>query len=134
MSLPNKGKILGLDLGTRRTGVAITDADQSVAFPRDEIEFRKLEELYAALKEIIQKDQVVGLVIGLPLNMAGEDSEQTTWTRKISKIIGQETNLPIKMVDERLTTRQAQIRIAGSRYVDSESARILLEGILIKLK
>lgn len=133
MSLPSKGKILGLDLGTRRTGVAITDVDQSVAFPRDEIEHKELEELYAALKEIIKKDKVVGLVIGLPLYMSGDDSEQTTWTREISEIISKETNLPVKLVDERLTTRQAQIRIAGSRYVDSECARIVLESILVDL-
>ncbi len=125
MSLPPKGKILALDLGTRRTGVAVSDVDQKIAFLRDEIEHRNNEELYKALTKITEQEKIVGILAGLPINMNGERTEQTEKVAEQIKTLKERLELPIQEMDERLTSKQAAE--VGFKVVDSRAAQILLE-------
>mgnify|MGYP001606582319 FL=1 len=127
MSLPLKGKILALDLGTRRTGVSISDADQKIAFLRDELEHTSVGELLAHLKKLTEADDVVGILAGLPLHMNGQRSEQTERVlNQIEKL--KSLNLPIKTIDERLSTEEAFA--PKMKIVDSRAAQILLENFI----
>jgi putative Holliday junction resolvase len=126
MSLPNKGKILALDLGTRRTGVAVSDEAQTIAFPRDEIEHSSLEELLASLAAIISADEIVGILMGLPISMTGERTKQTEITQKMADSIVAEFQLPTQLIDERLTSQDARKHIARGA-VDSVAAQFMLE-------
>jgi putative Holliday junction resolvase len=128
MSLPNKGKILALDLGTRRTGVAISDATQKVAFLRDELEHTSNAELLTKLRTLLSGEVVVGIVAGLPLRLGGEASPQTEKVREQIALIQAEFGLPLETIDERFSTQEA--KAPKMKVVDSRSAQILLENYI----
>ena len=128
MSLPNKGKILALDLGTRRTGVAISDATQKVAFLRDELEHTSNAELLTKLRTLLSGEVVVGIVAGLPLRLGGEASPQTEKVREQIALIQSEFGLPLETIDERFSTQEA--KAPKMKVVDSRSAQILLENYI----
>jgi putative Holliday junction resolvase len=129
MSLPNKGKILSLDLGTKRTGIALSDASQRVSFPRDEIEHTGLDDLIDQLGVLITNEKVVGVLVGLPLTLSGTESEQTRIAKDWSQKISEKFNLPVDSMDERFTTQEAYKKM-NSKTVDSDVAQILLEHYL----
>ena len=105
--LPNKGKLLSLDLGTQRTGVAVSDVDQSIAFPREEILHKSTEELIQQLTKLLIEEQITGLLIGLPINMKGEVTRQTEITMEMIEQIKAAFKLPIQLADERMTSQEA---------------------------
>jgi putative Holliday junction resolvase len=130
MSLPNKGKILALDLGTRRTGLAVTDAKQRVAFSREALKHKNESECITQIVSFIKEENIVGILAGIPLMMSGEDSEQTKFTRELLEKIKFKIELPIQIADERWTSKLAANRLEKDKELDSESARILLETYL----
>lgn len=125
--LPLAGKILALDLGTRRTGVAVSDVKQQVAFPRDEIEHESKEELIKLLKAMVLEEFIVGILVGLPVSMEGKNTEQTEITHEIISALKEAVEIPVEMVDERLTTYEARKTSLGSAAADSRAAQIMLE-------
>lgn len=128
MSLPLNGKLLALDLGTRRTGVAVSDKDQKVAFLRDEIEHANNDELLKKLEPLMQ--EVVGVVAGMPLRLSGEKSEQTEKVEQQIKLIEAAFHLPIETIDERFSSQEAFA--PKMKVVDSRSAQIILENYFDK--
>lgn len=124
MSLPLNGKLLALDLGTRRTGVAVSDKDQQVAFLRDEIEHTNNAELLKKLKPLME--EVVGVVVGLPLWLSGEKSPQTEKVEAQIELIRDKFDLPIQTIDERFSSQEAFA--PKMKIVDSRSAQIILEN------
>lgn len=130
MSLPSKGKILALDLGTRRTGVAISDPTQTIAFQRDEIDHRSPEDLLKQLEPIVEIERIVGLLIGFPLSLDGQETNQTQKVKESIEHLKSHLKLPIHRIDERLTTKQAREQyryMPSSLPVDSAAAQIMLE-------
>jgi putative holliday junction resolvase len=125
--LPNKGKLLSLDLGTQRTGVAVSDTEQRVAFPREEILHKSTEELIQQLNKIIIEEEITGILAGLPINMKGEVTDQTEITMEMINELKAAFKLPVQLADERMTSQEAH-KNTGQSIVDSEVARILLEN------
>lgn len=123
-NLPKKGKLLALDLGTRHTGVAITDELQRVAFLRPEINHKDLQELKITLDELIKDEVVTGIIVGSPVKLDGKETTQTQITK--DNISALKLDLPILFVDERLTTAFA----SQTQQKDSRSAQIMLERYL----
>ena len=81
-----KGKILSLDVGTRKTGLAISDIDQTMAFMRPEIIHSSAEELILAIKELIKSESIHELLVGLPLSLSGEMKKIIEFTRLFRKL------------------------------------------------
>lgn len=102
-ALPDGGRLLGLDVGTKTIGTALCDAGWSFASPAHTIARKKFSIDKAALVEMIAAQSVRGLVIGLPLNMDGSDSPRTQSTRAFARNMA-DTGLPILLWDERLST------------------------------
>lgn len=130
--LPKKGKILALDAGTRRTGVALCDAKQRVAFARQEIEHQNLEEALKQIQNLCEEEEIVGILIGLPVKLDGSETEQTALVRKFIQKL-ELIQRPIQTMDERLSTEFAKDLHgfeAKEIHVDSRSAQILLETYL----
>ena len=129
------GKILALDIGTRRTGVAITDEKQRVAFARPEIEHQNQAEALDQIKVLVDAENIKGIVAGMPLKLDGSSTLQTGKTKEILEKM-RPWNLPILEMDERLTTEFAK-NLDGhetkDKFVDSRSAQILLEHYLSSL-
>lgn len=102
-ALPNAGRLLGLDVGTKTIGTALCDAGWSFASPAHTIARKKFSVDKAVLVEMIAAQSVKGIVVGLPLNMDGSDSPRTQSTRAFARNLGG-TGLPILLWDERLST------------------------------
>jgi putative Holliday junction resolvase len=130
--LPKPGKILSLDLGTRRTGVAVSDPAQKVAFARPEIEHHSDKELLIALQKLVTAENVVGLLLGHPTKLSGEGTEQTITVEATAKVL-EALQLPIQFMDERLSSQFAQ-DLHGfqteEKFHDSRAAQIFLETYL----
>lgn len=126
----NKAKILALDVGTRRTGVAITDEDKIIVFSRPEIHHTSTDELFSKLREFLKSENIEKIIIGRPLNLKGESTDQTEYTKKIAELISSEFSIATEAMDERLSTFQASKFNKDEKYLDSIAAKILLETYL----
>ena len=131
------GKLAGLDVGTKTVGVAICDAGWHFAGPLETILRTKFTRDMAELRTICEREQVVGLVVGLPLNMDGRDSPRTQSTRAFARNLAP-LDLPILLWDERWSTQaveRAMIEADVSRAkraekVDSLAAAHILQGAI----
>lgn len=136
-ALPNAGRLLGLDVGTKTIGTALCDAQWSFASPADLIRRTKFTADKAALTGIIARERITGLVIGLPLNLDGTDSPRTQSTRAFARNI-EESALPILLWDERWSTaavERAMIAADVSRAkradrIDNAAASYILQGAI----
>ena len=137
---PSFGRILGVDWGMRRCGIAISDDSRGFVFVRPQINVKSQIDLIDALLTLIQEDGVVGVVIGLPLRSDGTDSETTIMVRNFANLLSQKTNLPILFVEENLTSVTAQQEMGKTNVtkikseLDSLSAKIILENAISLLK
>ena len=121
-------RILGLDYGSKRIGVAISDPEQTVAFPREVIQNN--EETINYLKKLITEEGVGEIVVGWPLSLSGTETDQTRQTTAFIQLLEANLSLPIKKMDERWTTAQAD-RTGGD---DAVAAQIILQNHLDMLK
>ena len=136
---PRNGRILGLDWGLRRCGVAVTDEKRGFVFVRPQISVKNQGELAQKILEILSVDKVVGIVLGLPLHADGTDSDTTKMVRAFANILSEQTNLPIIFIPENLTSFAAQQEIGRKsipkikQELDSVSAKIILENAIAML-
>jgi len=98
------GKIVGIDYGDARVGVALSDPEKSIAFGREMILNKSKNAVIYRIKQILTEDNVELIVLGLPLSMEGEDTEQTMKVRKFGELLSKAVKTPIVYHDERLTT------------------------------
>ncbi|MBT18255.1 MAG: Holliday junction resolvase RuvX [Dehalococcoidia bacterium] len=130
-------RIMGLDLGSRRIGIAIGDSITGFAFPSDVI-FRKDEKAdISAILSQIKKNQIGQLVIGMPISMNGKKGQQAEATLQFIGLLKKQSTIDIQTWDERLTTVEAnrRLREAGSGKIqkgteDAVAASILLQAFL----
>ena len=101
------GRILGIDYGEIRIGMAISDTNKSIAFPFKTIKNKNINFLLDLLKKLCSEKNIESVVIGLPLGMNGKDTNQTKNVRIFSKSISI-LGLPIFFQDERLTSKSAK--------------------------
>ena len=134
---PRTGRIMGVDWGARRTGVAVSDASREFVFVRPPIITRQTGASVAQqIADLARAENVVGIVIGLPLRMDGTASETTDAVRRWGAELCTYVDLPIVFIDETLTSTVAQenmgrVRISDiKRGLDSESARVILENAI----
>ncbi len=146
--MPDKGRILGLDAGDRRIGVAISDPNRSFALPLRSI-FADGAEV-EAIQRLIAAEEVSELVVGLPLSLSGEDSAQTGRVREFAAQLEARLQLPVHLWDERLSTHEAESRTEEGSHVrgrrrssrrapppadtDALAASIILQAYLDRLR
>lgn len=128
----NKGKILALDIGRKKTGLALTDFDQVIVFSRPEIFHLSEEDLLVQLGEFLNNEKVCKIIIGLPLGLKGNSTEQTEFTKKLSEKIKNKFKIDVKMIDERFSSQEASKLLKKEKIIDSMVAKILLENYLSK--
>jgi putative Holliday junction resolvase len=134
-ALPSGGKLAGLDVGTKTIGIAICDAGWHFAGPLETIRRTKFTQDLASLRRIVEREHVVALVVGLPLNMDGSDSPRTQSVRAFARNLAP-LELPILLWDERWSTQaveRAMIEADVSRAkraekVDALAAAHILQG------
>jgi putative Holliday junction resolvase len=136
-ALPLKGRLIALDVGSKRIGLAICDETRFIATPKLVLHRMSNEKDFAKIKEIIDENKVVGIVVGLPLNMDESESEMSKFVRKFSDNLDNffENKLPILLFDERLSSFEAR-EIARSKlsrkkeFCDDIAAAVILESFL----
>ena len=136
-ALPEGGRLLGLDVGTKTIGTALCDAGWSFASPADLVRRTKFSADKAALVALIGAQAVKGLVIGLPLNLDGSDSPRTQSTRAFARNMD-DLDLPILLWDERWSTQAVErqmiaedlSRAKRAERVDKLAASYILQGAI----
>jgi putative Holliday junction resolvase len=136
-ALPGGGRLAGLDVGTKTIGVALCDSGWSFATPAELIKRTKFSADLERLKELIAAQKVLGLVIGLPLNLDGSESPRTQSTRAFARNV-ESLGLPILLWDERWSTQAVTrtlidadtSRARRAELVDKMAAAYILQGAL----
>src|SRR3546814_15049928 len=111
-ALPDGGRLAGLDVGTKTIGVALCDAGWSFATPDKTILRRKFAADLDALRQFVAAQSVVGLVVGLPLNMDGSNSPRTQSVRAFARNLAPLAR-PVLLWDERWSTRSEESRVGN---------------------
>jgi len=136
-ALPDWGKLLGLDVGTKTIGIAICDSGWHFAGPSETIRRTKFTHDLASLRRIIEHEHAAGLVLGLPLNMDGSDSPRTQSVRAFARNLAP-LELPILLWDERWSTQAVEramiaadvSRARRAEKVDALAAAHILQGAI----
>ena len=133
-----KGRLLGVDYGTVRIGLAVSDPDRIIASPLATYTRRDPEADANYFRELVQFETIVGLVVGLPVHLSGREGEKATEARAFGKWLAEITKLPLVFYDERFTTVQAESALweAGLTHKrrkdrrDRVAAQMLLQAYL----
>jgi putative holliday junction resolvase len=136
--MTHTGRVLALDLGKRRIGLAISDALGITAQGLPTLERRNKRTDLAALATLIRERGVTHLLMGNPLHMSGREGRQSAWVQEFASALEKHTGIPVRLWDERLTTVEASrvLRQSGisiekrAAAVDRLSAVILLQSYL----
>jgi len=141
LALPAHARLLGLDLGTKTIGLALSDVERRIASPLETIQRVKFGLDAKALLKIAERHAIAALVIGLPLNMDGSEGPRVQSTRAFVRNLAPLTSLPIVFWDERMSTLAvtrtlldadaSQARRAA--VVDKMAAAYILQGALDRL-
>ena len=138
---PVRGALIGLDLGTKTIGVAVSDPDRKLATGVETIETIKFTQDAARLLKLATERSAVGFVLGLPINMDGSEGPRAQSTRAFARNLARLTELPIGLWDERLSTSAVEreliandvSRAKRARVIDEHAAIFILQGALDRL-
>jgi putative Holliday junction resolvase len=137
-AVPRRGRIVALDPGSKHIGVAVSDESRTIATPVKTIERRSWKRTLADVKDILGQFDAAALVIGLPLNTDGTESEMSAEARRMARNFSLSLSIPVHLQDERVTSYEARGRLwergvkpeDTKRLVDSEAAAIILTDFL----
>jgi len=141
LSLPRGARLLGLDLGTKTIGLALSDVNLTVATSLETIQRKKFTPDAARILEVVSKFNVGGLVFGWPLNMDGSEGPRTQATAAFMRNLARLTDIPMATWDERLSTAAVTrmlidadaSRARRGEVVDKLAASYILQGALDRL-
>ena len=136
--IPLKNSILGIDLGKKRTGIAVSDINQKIASPLKVIENMKFNEILNILEKIVNERNICAIIVGDPINMDGSIGPKSQSSRSFIKNLSKELDIPILLWDERLTTVSAErslleadiSRKKRQKVIDKIAASIILQNFL----
>jgi putative Holliday junction resolvase len=140
--LPVRGALIGLDLGTKTVGVAVSDPDRRLATPVETVARKRFTLDAARLIELAVERRVVGFVLGLPINMDGTEGARAQSTRAFARNFANLTQLPIALWDERLSTAAVERELIAAdvsrakrkAVIDQHAATFILQGALDRLR
>jgi len=140
--LQRDARLLGLDVGTKTVGLALSDVTRSIATPYETIKRTKFTADAKAIAAIVAKEGVGGLVIGMPFNLDGSEGPRAQSTRAFARNLSAHVDLPMTFWDERLSTAAVErhlIEADASRkrraeVIDRMAAAYILQGALDRLK
>jgi putative holliday junction resolvase len=132
------GKILGIDYGRKRTGIALSDEEKKYAFMQETVENQK-EDLFEKIRYYLDNDEIEKVVIGLPLNFNGKEADSCQEVKAFAKKLKSKLNIEIEFQDERLTSKmtaslfkEKQVKLSKQK-TDQAAARIILQDYLDKM-
>jgi putative Holliday junction resolvase len=137
-NLPPNGRLLSIDPGTKRIGVAVSDERRLICRPLQIIERTSWKKLLSAIQAILQEFDAKALIIGLPLESDGSESEMSAATRAMAEKFAKSLEIPVFLQDERVSSYEARKRLWSSKRspqnlsgsVDSEAAAVILSDFI----
>jgi len=138
---PARGALIGLDLGTKTIGVAVSDPDRRLATGVETVERKAFTADAARLVKLAGERNIAGFVLGLPINMDGTEGPRAQSTRAFARNFSRLTELPIAFWDERLSTSAVEreliandvSRAKRAKVIDEHAAIFILQGALDRL-
>src|ERR1700687_920061 len=138
---PERGALVGLDLGIKTIGVAVSDPDRRLATGVETIQRKAFKADAARLLSIARERNATGFVLGLPVNMDGSEGPRAQSTRAFARNFSKLTELPIALWDERLSTAAVERELIGmdmrrkkrAAVIDQHAAAYILQGALDRL-
>jgi putative pre-16S rRNA nuclease len=139
---PEMGRIVSLDIGMKRIGVAVCDELQFVARPLTVVKRTGWKKVLKQIKAILEEFDAKALVLGLPYNFDGSESEMSQEARRLARNFSLSLDIPVFLQDERVTSIEAKNLLYEQGYsekeilqrIDSEAAAIILSDFLSKIK
>lgn len=139
--VPPVGRIIAIDPGTKRCGIAICDELRITTRPLEVIDRTSWKKLLSIVKQIVSEYDAVALVMGLPLESDGSENEMSAEARRMAHNFGLSLSIPVFLQDERVTSYEAKARLwergvnlkESRRLVDSEAAAIILSDFIDRL-
>ena len=136
--LSSGSRILGIDLGTKRIGIAISDYNQKIATPLQTLDKSKLRKLIDELESIITENDIKGIIIGNPINMDGTYGKSSQSAKDTAINISKKIDIPVSLWDERLSTvgafnlsSELDINVSKrEKDIDKFAAAFILQGAL----
>jgi len=140
-TLPASGRILAMDPGTKRVGIAVSDESRLIATPLSALEKTSWKKLLTDVRGVIAKFDAVLLVVGLPLNTDGSESPMSELARDWAAKFSLSLEVPVVLQDERVTSYEARRRLWDERFspretkqlVDSQAAAVILGDFLDRI-
>lgn len=131
-------KVMAVDFGDARTGIAISDLLCSIVGSTTVIHSRNMEKTLQEVQRLVQENGVGEIAVGLPKNMDGTEGVRAELCRDFARLLAERTSLPVKLWDERRTTVEAHNILSAHNYhgkkrkntVDAVAASLILEGYL----
>ena len=138
---PARGALIGLDLGTKTIGVAVSNTDRKLATGIETIQRKTFTADAARLLALSGERQVVGFILGLPINMDGSEGPRAQASRAYARNMAEAFALPILLWDERWSTQAAEAAMIGmdmsrakrAAAIDSHAAAVILQGAIDRL-
>tara|TARA_R110002095_G_scaffold208540_2_gene194333 strand:- start:9694 stop:10182 length:489 start_codon:yes stop_codon:yes gene_type:complete len=135
---PSEGRLLGLDYGTKRVGIAISTFEQSISSPLENYTRQSEQQDELFLTKIIREYQCKGLVVGLPVHMSGDEGQKAKEARRFGNWVSQFAQIPIRFWDERYSSAIAEDILVNANisrgkrkaYLDKLAAQIILQSFL----
>lgn len=139
--LPARGALIGLDLGTKTIGVAVSDPDRRVAAPVETVARKRFALDAERIIALATERRAVGYVLGFPVNMDGSEGPRAQATRAFARNLEKLTALPIALWDERLSTAAVERALIAADFsrakrkavIDQHAATYILQGALDRL-
>jgi len=140
--LPVKGRLMGLDLGSKTIGLALSDIERRIATPLRTLKRTTARKDAAELAAIFAEFEIVGIILGLPLNLEGRDTPRSQSARAFGRNLASAIELPIGFWDERFSTAAVArsliendvSRARRAEVIDRMAAAYILQGVLDRLR
>ena len=134
----NKSRLIGVDMGTKRVGISISDENRKIATPFKTINYENIQILIKEIDKIINENNISGIIFGNPKNMDGTEGSSSQSVKDKVKLISEKIEIPLVLWDERLSTvgafnlsRQLDVNVTKRvKNIDKNAAAFILQGAL----
>ncbi len=134
----NKSRLIGVDMGSKRVGISISDENRKIATPFKTINYENIQMLIKEIDRIINENNISGIIFGNPKNMDGTEGSSSQSVKDKVKLISEKIEIPLVLWDERLSTvgafnlsRQLDVNVTKRvKNIDKNAAAFILQGAL----
>ncbi|MFA6422252.1 MAG: Holliday junction resolvase RuvX [Candidatus Buchananbacteria bacterium] len=124
-------KLLGIDYGDSKVGLAVADTESGMALPYQILKSKGWSDLIVEIQKICKNENIEKIIIGLPIGSSGKESLQATRTREFVKKLEESIKIEVELLDERFSTQQAQ-KLSPGKDEDDIAAMLILQNYLDK--